>query len=92
MMNVRPHPGPLPQERENRVQRAGDADMPIDLRHLQVDGRKPPTAYRTHKFSSDVALLSLSPGERAGVRANVNSNLDLLLPPRTPAAFPVFPV
>ena len=88
MMNVRPHPGPLPQERENRLQWAGDASVPVDLRHLQVDSQKTATAYQTHKFSSGVALLSLSPGERAGVRASMNSNLDSLA---TPAAFSVFP-
>ena len=113
MMNVRPHPDPLPhpptlrygavqiysrveakrrrKERENHLQRAGDASAPVDLRHPQVDSQKTATAYQTHKFSSDVALLSLSPGERAGVRAGVNSNLDSLLPPGTPTAFSVFP-
>jgi hypothetical protein len=82
MMNVRPHPGPLPhpptlrygavqiysrveakrrrKERENRLQRSGDAGVPVDLRHPQVDSQKTATAYQTHKFSSDVALLSLS--------------------------------
>jgi hypothetical protein len=91
MMNVRPHPGPLPQERENRLQWAGDASMTVDLRHHQADSQKMATAYQTHKFSSDVALLTLSQGERAGVRASVNSNLDLLLTPGTLAAFSVFP-
>ena len=88
-MNVRPHPGPLSQERENRLQRAGDASVTVDLRHPQMDRQKTATAYQTHKFSSDVALLTLSPGERAGV--GVNANLDSLLPPGTPAAFSVFP-
>ena len=91
MMNVRPHPDPLPQERENHLRRTGDASAPVDLRHPQVDSKKTATAYQTHKFSSNVALLSLSPGERAGVRASVNSNLDSLLPPETPTAFSDFP-
>jgi hypothetical protein len=91
MMNVHPHPDPLPQERENRLQRAGGANVLGDLRHPQVDNQKTVAANQIYKFSSKVALLSLSPGERVGVRASVNSNLDWPHPPRTPAAFPVFP-
>jgi hypothetical protein len=91
MMNVRPHPGPLPQERENRLQRAGDASMPVDLRHPQADYQKTAAAYQKHEFSGNVASPSLFPGERAGVRAGVNLHLVPLLLPVTAAAFPVFP-
>ncbi len=58
---VRPHPGPLPQERENRMSLPRQSTTvvdPIGLEHVGTDDS-----------------CSLSPGERARVRADVEKNL-----------------
>jgi hypothetical protein len=41
---------------------------------LTANDTKLGTATRIVKLSSDMTILSLSPGEKAGVRASVNSN------------------
>ena len=70
-MNVRPHPGPLPQERENRrpLSRKPTALHAV----MRFAATEPGVAIATkpNEFSSDVAPLTLSSGERAGVRASV---------------------
>ena len=63
-LDVRPHPGPLPQERENHSQPPGDSE-----------DQETATAKAFSEFSSDATNVSLSPGERAGVRADEKSNL-----------------
>ena len=67
----RPHPGPLPQERESNIPRLSWANA--FGRHIcpEASGRKAATATLMDKFSSSVIIFSLSPGERAGVRAVV---------------------
>ncbi len=70
-MNVRPHPSPLPRERENRPQRAGEIEpwnYPASSGPSIRAAANVPSAYR---FSADTESPSLSPGERAGVRASV---------------------
>ncbi len=68
-MNVHPHPGPLPQERENRHPFSRRTSM-----YFAANDPGSATAIKTNKFSRDTAWLSLSPGERVGVRAGIGSN------------------
>ena len=78
MINDRPHPGPLPQEREEHSQRSWN---PIPLGLRTVFERRPyraPIATGAFEPSSDARNISLSLGERAGVRASV-----LQINPRT---------
>ena len=72
-MNIRPHPGPLPQERENCspsacISNAFDNLTRFGTNHLGLE-----TASGTYELSSNIASPSLSTGERAGVRAGVNT-------------------
>ncbi len=60
-MNVRPLPGPLPQEREKRPPRSETLVI------------------ADNKSSSGAPPFSLSPGERAGVRASVTSKIEFTL-------------
>ena len=69
---ARPHPGPLPQERENDSPRAGESAAPgksTDSSGKIAKARSKPEAA---EFRGSAAMLSLSPGERAGVRASVS--------------------
>ena len=75
----RPHPGPLPQERENCVPRVDWANDFSNRTRAETNGRKAATATLTDKFSRNATMSSLSPGERAGVRAVVISLLTLAL-------------
>ena len=68
LMNDRPHPGLLPQEKENRSPRFGDADAPGCRAVLPANNRKAAVAMVTNKFSIGAVSPTLSPGERAGVR------------------------
>ncbi len=72
---VRPHPAPLPQERE-KYSPALCETMAAGCRTRTGRNRKnEPIATGTCKFSSAARWLSLSPGERVGVRAGVHPNL-----------------
>ena len=71
LMNVRPHPGPLPQEREKRSPRLGGADAPGCRAVFPANDEAAAIATVTNEFSNNAASLPLSPGERAGVRASV---------------------
>jgi hypothetical protein len=70
-MNARPHPSPLPQERENRTPRFGEVDA---LGGRVVSSAKKQIAATTTvavEFSEDAQSRSLCPGERVRVRASV---------------------
>ena len=73
MDDVRPHPSPLPQERGNRTPRFVPYGM-LGNRSSHGHNTKSVTATGIVKLFSDMTTLSLSPGERAGVRASVNFN------------------
>ena len=73
-INIRPHPGPLPQERENRSAVFCEANAPGGRSVLETNELVAAIANRADEFSNPAALLSLSPGERAGVRAGANTN------------------
>ncbi len=75
LMNTRPHPGLLPQEKENRSPRFGDADAPGYRAAFSANGPKAAMTRKTSEFSRDVHCCSLSPGERARVRASQLTNL-----------------
>ncbi len=72
-MNARPHPGPLPQERENRpaVAPKFKCDVIAGVREANGSGAAPPE--QSSKFKGRPESFSLSRGERAGVRASVTS-------------------
>jgi formylglycine-generating enzyme required for sulfatase activity len=72
--NVRPHPGPLPQEREIRTPRSDKGEA---LNRSVDSSRDVPSAVAAPRASNrpaSAAAPSLSPGERAGVRASGNSD------------------
>ena len=71
VMNARPHPGPLPQERGNRSQGFIGAEVSGFSPRLETNHMKAGTGMVAHEFFSDAQSFSLSPGERAGVRASV---------------------
>jgi len=71
-MNVRLHPGPLPQERGKIIPSASASNRLDDPIFFAVNHLVRVIATRTCELSSDVTSLSLSPEERAGVRASVN--------------------
>ena len=84
-MNVRPHPGqtrtgltprlcPQPQGRENHSPHFGAMDALGFLTRSESNVEQVATATRASKLSTTVATPSLSSGERAGVRASVNSD------------------
>ena len=70
-MNARPHPGPLPEERVIRPP-LSRGQMGLCARaHFGGSLSEAAIATVLENFSSDAAAPSLSPGERAGVRASV---------------------
>ena len=69
--HVRPHPGPLPQERGNGSPRSDGADVLEQRAAFPANDPKAAMAMVAHKFFDGVDSSSLSPGERAGVRADV---------------------
>ena len=73
LMNDRPHPGLLPQEKEKRAQRLGGAEAPGGSAVFVPNKKAAANGMETNEFSSDVNPNSLSPGERARVRASVQS-------------------
>src|SRR2546430_9672932 len=70
LMNARPHPGPLPQERVNHPPLSDDADTPGGRRCAGLK-HKAAAAKWSKQFSSDAATLSLSPGEGSPSAARV---------------------
>jgi hypothetical protein len=68
---IRPHSGPLPQERENRLPGFGSASAPGLQVRLNANFTKPATVIVPPDFLRDTDGFTLSPGERAGVRASV---------------------
>ncbi len=78
VMNVRPHPGPLPQERENLSPPPGGMDAFGFTTRFDQDGTKPATGAAADELSNSVRSFSLSPGERAGVRAGEDTIFTML--------------
>jgi hypothetical protein len=74
-MNDRPHPGLLPQEKENRSPRFGDADAPGCRTAFPTNDVAAAMTRRTSKLLRDADSPTLSSGERAGVRASQITNL-----------------
>ena len=68
LMNVRPHPDLLPQEKENRSQRFGGADAPGCRAVSSPKNQKAETMRATSEIHRTRDCYSLSPGERARVR------------------------
>src|SRR5256886_17084553 len=77
LMNARPHPGPLPQERVNHPPLSDDADTHGGRRCAGLK-HKAAAAKWSKQFSGNAATLSLSLGERAGGRASVPLTFFLL--------------
>ena len=75
---ARPHPGPLPQERENRPPISRDADAFALLSASGINEQDAATVGRMHESFNAAGSPSLSPGERAGVRASVSQILPKL--------------
>jgi hypothetical protein len=71
MNNARPHPGPLPQERENRSTVAGKAGSAQLFKRSKTKWSEVESAQMTHTFTSRTDACPLSPGERVRVRASV---------------------
>jgi hypothetical protein len=73
VLQARPHPGPLPQERGNRSPVFIGAEVSGFSRRLETNDMKAATCMVAHRFFSDGQSFSLFPGERAGVRASVST-------------------
>jgi imidazolonepropionase-like amidohydrolase len=74
-VNARPHPGPLPQEREKRPSAPGDEKRQDVSQSFIPNKQETATSEGAVKSTETAAARSLSPGERAGVRASVTTNL-----------------
>src|ERR1041384_4701461 len=68
---ARPHPSPLPQERENGDPAFGKIGAPVSPWRSFVNGTEMRKAQRAHERSGNAQIFSLSRGERVGVRASV---------------------
>src|SRR5688572_19796936 len=75
-MNVHPHPGPLPQERERRSPVALKFERNVFAGVRGTNGNDARTTQQSLRFKGRTESFSLSPGERAGVRASVTSNFN----------------
>jgi len=71
MKNIRPHPGPLPQERENRSTVAGERGRTQLFECSKTKWREAEFPQVTHEFASRTDTCSLSSGERVRVKASV---------------------
>ena len=71
MKNDRPHPGPLPQERENHSPRLDETDAVGGRAFAGANWLKAAKARETLELSESEDGCSLSPGERVRVRASV---------------------
>jgi hypothetical protein len=74
MKKVRPHPGPLPQERENRSAVAGATERVQLFTRSKTKWSEAEFADVTHEFARRTDTCPLSPGERVRVRASVQPN------------------
>ena len=72
--NGRRHPDPLPQEREKRSPRASRTNTPNVSTRSSVNQQETAIAWRAANSTASSATLSLSLGERAGVRASQTSD------------------
>src|SRR6266496_4380221 len=79
LTKVRPHPGPLPQERENHSPVAGEFGCVRIIERPTLNSNETEMERRAAEFYKSADVPSLSPGERAGVRASVTSIAILLL-------------
>ena len=70
-LDVRPHPGPLPQERGNRSPRFVGAGAPGFRVAVSANEPQAETARAASEYHQSADACSLSPGERARVRAGV---------------------
>src|SRR6185436_10623355 len=70
-MLARPHPGPLPEEREKHSPVLWLNNRAWLSCASETKDKEAGTAIVTSEFSSTVPTLSLSSGERVGVRASV---------------------
>ncbi|MGH7951575.1 MAG: hypothetical protein ACREFE_06610 [Limisphaerales bacterium] len=61
LMNIRPHPGPLPQERENCSLRLDNASVPGGRTAFSAN-KQPALKKMTNEFSSTAKSCSLSLG------------------------------
>src|SRR5437773_2150818 len=77
VFNARPHPSPLPQERENHSPRFGDADLLGFGAAFSAQDQEADMTRESPGLSRDAQSCSLSPGERVRVRANLASLLPL---------------
>ena len=68
---ARPLPGPLPQERLNHLPRSGDSEFIGCRLRSKMNVSAAATATTANEFSRGADTFSLSPGERAGVRASI---------------------
>ena len=75
-MNIRPHPGPLPQEREKGLPLSDDGS--VDVSRAYPNGQAAAIGAATNNSSNGAAPSSLSPGER--VRVDVISDLNFTSP------------
>ena len=69
---ARPHPSPLPQERENHPPVIAETMVTGNRALLEANIIKLATAIATVNQPEDTTSFTLSPGERAGVRADVH--------------------
>src|SRR5215471_17098487 len=78
-VHVRPHPGPLPQERGKYSNRFGKIGARRSRRSIQAVRRFERRQSTILDFTGMAKCFSLSLGERAGVRASVGQFLRLSL-------------
>jgi hypothetical protein len=71
---ARPHPGPLPQEREEHPTDAGEFERDRFAMCHGVKWNEQAMAQAANETRTSADGFSLSPGERAGVRAGENKN------------------
>jgi uncharacterized protein len=78
-VNTRPHPGPLPQERENHSAVASEFARARFVVCPQTKSEKAVIARESSEYHEVSESCSLSPGERVRVRASVNTNFIFVL-------------
>ena len=74
VMNVRPHPGPLPQEREGKAALSVKSSAPVAVAAFSPFSEKSIAQQTASALSVGGERFSLSRGERAGVRASATSS------------------
>lgn len=72
-MNDRPHPSPLPREREIFSALLADSDSGFCGALLRAGGNNATNAAASGRFPAEIVKLSRSPGESGRVRASVTS-------------------